>query len=84
MTYQKLYTQATTTASGQPPLTTMASFEAPGYMTDSSVGNGPMITISQPNGKKGIVVALPRLWPYYTQIPIPFSTLVLLDSSITL
>ena len=55
--------QATTTAaggSGPPPLTTMASFE--GYMTDSSIGNHqPMITISQPNGKRGIVVALPRL-----------------------
>ena len=58
--------QATTTAAGgvgPPPLTTMASFEGPGYMTDSSVGNHqPMITISQPNGKKGIVSSTQARW----------------------
>ena len=56
-------TLATTTAGGgvPPPLTTMASLEG-GYMTDSSIGNnhpgGPTITISQPNGKRGIVLVL--------------------------
>ena len=53
-------TLATTTAA-PPPLTTMASLEG-GYMTDSSIGNnihgggGPTITISHPNGKRGIVL----------------------------
>ena len=49
-----------TSASGdqRPPLTTMASLE--GYQTDTSsvLGGlgGPMITISQPNGRKGTLI----------------------------
>ena len=54
-----------TSASGdqRPPLTTMASLE--GYQTDTSsvLGGlgGPMITISQPNGRKGTNHIISRL-----------------------
>ena len=47
---------AVTTSSGRPPLGQITQASLEGYMTDTSSvlgGHQPLITISQPNGKKG-------------------------------
>ena len=48
---------AVTTSSGRPPLGQITQASLEGYMTDTSSvlgGHQPLITISQPNGRKGI------------------------------